>query len=102
MTAYSLQEWTAKAQQLSFPHNAFIAGAFRPALSGKTLDTVNPATGEVLAKLAACDTADVDYAVSEARNVFERGDWRLQAPRRAKAFCWHLRICLNSTAMNLR
>ena len=37
-----------------FRQQAFIDGHFRPAMSGKTFDTVNPATGAVLASVAAC------------------------------------------------
>jgi acyl-CoA reductase-like NAD-dependent aldehyde dehydrogenase len=60
-------EYAAIAKMMSFPENAFINGCFRPATSGKTFDTVNPATGEVLAKVAACDAADVDFAAAKAK-----------------------------------
>ena len=39
---------------------ALIAGEFAPAASGATFATINPATGEHLAEIAACDEADVD------------------------------------------
>ena len=37
-----------------------------PAKSGKTFETVNPATEEVIAKVAEGDAADVDLAVAAA------------------------------------
>jgi gamma-glutamyl-gamma-aminobutyraldehyde dehydrogenase len=48
-------EYKAIAADLQLPTNAFVDGAFRPAKSGKTFQTTNPATGEVLAEIAACD-----------------------------------------------
>jgi acyl-CoA reductase-like NAD-dependent aldehyde dehydrogenase len=45
---------------------------------------VNPANGEVLAQVAACDTRDIDAAVSSARAAFESGAWAGQSPRARK------------------
>ena len=53
----------------------FIGGEWVPAQSGKTFDTVNPATEEVIAQVAEGDKADVNLAVEAARNAFEQGDW---------------------------
>ena len=50
-----------------------IDGKWVEALSGKTFETVNPATGEVLARVAEADADDVDRAVKAARAAFERG-----------------------------
>src|SRR5262245_563294 len=54
------------------PKKLLINGQWVDALSGKTFDTVNPATGEVLARVAEADAADVDRAVTAARTTFER------------------------------
>ena len=54
---------------------AYIGGAFVPAASGETLETINPATGEHLADIAACGPEDVDRAVATARATFESGVW---------------------------
>jgi len=78
-------EYAAIAETLTFPSNAFINGAFRPAMSGKTFKTLNPATGKVLAEVAACEAADVDYAVEKAKEAFDDGRWRLRAPGERKA-----------------
>ena len=74
------EEYKAIAAGLDLSGNAFIDGAFRPAASGKTIPTVNPATGETLAQLAACDAADVDLAVARAKDAFDDGRWRKLAP----------------------
>ena len=78
-------EYAAIAADLSFSGNAFIDGGWRPAASGKTFATVNPATGKVLTEVAACDAADVDFAVGKARDAFDDGRWRLLAPAERKA-----------------
>ncbi len=78
-------EYAAIAQSISFPSNAFINGSFKPAVSGNTLATHNPATGAHLADIAACDSADVDYVVSKAKEAFEDGRWRLLPPGERKA-----------------
>jgi gamma-glutamyl-gamma-aminobutyraldehyde dehydrogenase len=77
-------EYAAIAETLSFSGNAFIDGAFRPAASGKTFPTLNPATGKVLTEVAACDAADVDFAVAKAKEAFDDGRWRLLAPGERK------------------
>ena len=56
-------------------HELYIDGRFVPARSGKTFDVINPATGEVFAKAAAGDAADIDLAVKAARKAFESGPW---------------------------
>jgi gamma-glutamyl-gamma-aminobutyraldehyde dehydrogenase len=52
---------------------AFIGGKFRPAVSKKTFDATNPATGDAIASVASCDAADVDLAAAAARQSFESG-----------------------------
>jgi len=73
-----------KAGQVRLPSEAFIDGAYRPAASGAVFDNVNPATGEIIGKVAACDAADVDAAVSAARRVFDDGTWSRAAPETRK------------------
>ncbi len=45
-------------------------------VDGGTFETFNPATGEVIAKVAAAGTADVDQAVKAARQALETGPWK--------------------------
>jgi gamma-glutamyl-gamma-aminobutyraldehyde dehydrogenase len=67
-----------------FRTQAFIDGAFRDAASGGTFATENPATGEVIAQVAAGDAADIDAAVRAARGAFEDGRWSRRAPAERK------------------
>ena len=48
-----------------------IGGAFVDAKSGRTFESRNPATGEVIANVAEADYADVDLAVAAARRAFD-------------------------------
>ena len=80
------EEYEAIARELQLPSGAVIDGKARPAQSGKTFETVNPATGDVLARIAACGKADVDLAVQKAREAFEAGVWsKLHPSQRKKA-----------------
>jgi gamma-glutamyl-gamma-aminobutyraldehyde dehydrogenase len=77
-------QYEAIAQRLVLPTQAFIDGAFRPALSGRTFQTTNPATGAKLADIAACSAEDVDLAVSRAREAFNDGRWSKLRPGERK------------------
>ena len=78
------QEYRAIAATMAIGGNAFIDGIGRPASSGETFTTTNPATGDELARVAACGKADVDLAVRKAREAFADGRWRNQAPAERK------------------
>ena len=73
-------EYKAIAAKLILPSNAFVDGAYRPAQSGRTFATANPATGKVLTNVAACDADDVDFAVLKAREAFNDGRWSRMHP----------------------
>ena len=68
----------------SGPLGLLIAGKQVPALSGKTFPTVNPATGEEIARLAEGGAEDVDLAVAAARRAFE-GPWSRWTPSQRQA-----------------
>ena len=51
-----------------------IGGQWVDAASGSTFETINPATGQVLARVAEGGEADIDRAVAAARRAFE-GPW---------------------------
>jgi gamma-glutamyl-gamma-aminobutyraldehyde dehydrogenase len=64
----------------NFPSQAFIGGELMDAASGATFDSLAPGSGELLAKVAACDAEDVDRAVGAARRAFDSGVWAEAAP----------------------
>lgn len=80
MDLLTQEEYKSIAANLTLPVNAFIDGGYRPAASGKTFESVNPATGEKLADIAACGQEDVDFAVLKAREAFEDGRWSRMHP----------------------
>ncbi|MDB5388390.1 MAG: NAD-dependent aldehyde dehydrogenase, partial [Planctomycetaceae bacterium] len=66
------------------PTKLLIDGKWRDALSGKTFETINPATEEKIADVAEGDSADVDLAVKAARKAFD-GPWsKLDARERGR------------------
>jgi aldehyde dehydrogenase (NAD+) len=65
-------------------YGLFVAGEFRPAADGRTFATINPATEEPLARVAAAGPADVDAAVCAARSAQEHVWSRLPGSERAK------------------
>ncbi|MBE1285517.1 MAG: aldehyde dehydrogenase family protein [Rhodobacteraceae bacterium] len=85
MTDLTFDAWKSRAAQLSFRGQAFIDGQFVDAASGKTFDSINPATGTVLAPVAECGEEDVDRAVAAGRKAFEDGRWSRMAPGDRKA-----------------
>ena len=60
----------------TFQTKMLIDGQWRDSASGKTFETVNPATEEVIAQVAEGDAADIDLAVKAARKAFDSGPWR--------------------------
>ena len=61
------------------PKRLLIGGRWERAASDRTFDTFNPATGEVLARLAEGGQEDIDRAVAAARRAFE-GQWSRWTP----------------------
>src|SRR5438552_196551 len=57
------------------PKRMLIGGKWVNAVSGKTFETINPATEQRLALVAEADGADVDAAVAAARRAFEAPSW---------------------------
>ena len=58
-----------------------IDGVWMNSQSGRTFETLNPATGEVIAKVAEGEKADIDKAVAAAQRAFEKGPWRKMSAR---------------------
>ena len=79
------EEYEAIAKDLALPLNAYINGKFAAPRSGNRMETINPATGEKLGDMANCGPDDVDYAVTKAREAFDRGEWSRMHPSERKA-----------------
>ncbi|CAI0386048.1 unnamed protein product [Linum tenue] len=71
---------------VTVPHTQLlINGKFVDAASGRTFQTLDPRTGELIANVAEGDAEDVNRAVAAARKAFDEGPWpRLPAFERQK------------------
>jgi len=85
MSDLTHKEWKARAEILSLRNQAFVNGKFVDAASGEVFDCINPATGQVLTQVSACDEEDVNRAVIAARAAFNSGSWSRTAPGERKA-----------------
>ena len=78
----------------------FIDGAFTPSSDGATFETINPATDEPLAQVAAGTPADVDRAVAAARAAYEK-DWRPLSPARRAAYIYRIARAISERSREL-
>ncbi len=76
--------WHDRAKALEIDGRAVIDGKRVWAKSGATFDDISPIDGRSLGPVARCDTADVDAAVTAARNAFEDRRWAGLAPAARK------------------
>ena len=63
----------------SRPYELLIGGSWRAGAEGRTFDTHNPATAQVLASVHEASAADVDAAVQAAHTAFQT-HWRRTTP----------------------
>jgi gamma-glutamyl-gamma-aminobutyraldehyde dehydrogenase len=83
-TLLTYNEYSVIAKNLTFSVDPFVNGNFSKPLSGNTMETINPATGDVLAIVAACGAQDVDAAVIVAQQAFDSGKWSRLHPNERK------------------
>jgi phenylacetaldehyde dehydrogenase len=71
----------APAVQIAGPKQLLIDGEWVEAASGRTFETIDPATEETLAEVAHGGAEDVERAVRAARRAFTHGsEWRRMSP----------------------
>lgn len=61
-------------------YQLLIDGKFVDAVSGRTFESLNPSTGDVLAHVAEGEAEDINLAVTAARRAFESGPWARMTP----------------------
>ncbi|MTV27868.1 aldehyde dehydrogenase family protein [Nitriliruptoraceae bacterium ZYF776] len=90
------------AEFLATERPLLIGDTWQPAASGRTFETRNPATGEVLARVAHGEAEDVDRAVAAARAAFEPGSaWRRTTPRQRQRLLWRMAELIDEHADEL-
>jgi gamma-glutamyl-gamma-aminobutyraldehyde dehydrogenase len=97
----SKEKYMKVAAALSLPTQAFINGEYVSAIDGNTMQSINPATGEVLAELSACNAADVDLAVANAKSAFDAGIWSQLHPSERKTAIAKLAKLIEQNALEL-
>src|SRR5947199_2014059 len=80
------------------PKKLFIGGRWVEAAGGETFETIDPATGEVLARVAEGGAEDIDRAVASARRSFNRGTWRELPPAERAKVLWKVGDMLEERA----
>lgn len=71
------------------PKRILIGGEWVEAKSGATYENINPATGEVICKVASAGAEEVDLAVATARRAFEK-HWAPMDPTARAALLYKL------------
>jgi acyl-CoA reductase-like NAD-dependent aldehyde dehydrogenase len=83
------------------PKLLLIGGKWVPARSGKTFETINPATEDVLAHVAEADQADVDEAVKAARRALEESTWPTLRPAERARLLFKIAELIDANAAEL-
>jgi phenylacetaldehyde dehydrogenase len=78
------------ADLATHPKRLLIGGEWVEAASGRTFETVNPATGEMLAEIAWGEAEDIDRAVRAARRAFDEGPWRKMTASDRGKLIWRI------------
>jgi acyl-CoA reductase-like NAD-dependent aldehyde dehydrogenase len=82
--------------------HGLLIGAERPAAAdGRTLATLDPATGRTIAEVAHAGVADVDRAVAAAREALEHGPWATLAAAERGRLIWALADAVDAHAEEL-
>lgn len=79
----------------------FIEGAFVDSVSGKTFESINPATNEPVATVAEGGTDEVDRAVVAARRAFDEGPWPRMSPPERKKILYRIADLIDDRAEEL-
>lgn len=72
----------------------YINGEWREAKTGETMESINPATGEIVGESQKSGLEDIKLAINNAKTAFETSDWRSNSSRRSDAlmqWAYHLK-----------
>ncbi|GAA4756884.1 aldehyde dehydrogenase family protein [Gordonia alkaliphila] len=87
----------AVADFVSRDRQLLIGGAWVDAASGEKFETVDPATGEVITRVAKGTAEDIDRAVAAARAAYE-GPWSRMKPNERERLIWKVGDILSERA----
>lgn len=72
------------------PSKLFICGRWEDSVCSRSVDVINPATGELVTTVPDADSSDVDRAVAAARASFEKKTWRGMDPSKRERILWNI------------
>ena len=75
-----------------------IGGEWVWSASGRTFETIDPATARPLTSVAHGDAADIDRAVRAARQAFDDGPWTRMKPNERERLLWRVGDILTERA----
>ncbi|MEX0706928.1 MAG: aldehyde dehydrogenase [Woeseia sp.] len=100
---HTLADWQSAAKRAlnAMDTRLYIDGRYVDAIDGGRFDTINPATGEMLASVSAAGANDVDQAVKAARKAFRSGTWSRMAPRERMGVLYRFTELIDADAERL-
>lgn len=98
MTAVATPLLSRVQDFISTDRPMLIGGQWVQANSGKTFETIDPATARPITSVAHGDASDVDRAVRAARTAFEDGPWARMKPNERERLLWRVGDLLNEYA----
>jgi phenylacetaldehyde dehydrogenase len=91
VTEQTDQAWERVQEFISSPGKLLIDGEWVPAASGRTFETLNPATEERLGEAAHGEKEDVERAIRAARRAFDYDSpWRRMSPSARGKLIWRI------------
>ena len=85
---------------LSEKHGPYIDGKWVNG-TGDPIDCINPASGQVFAKVNCASTADTESAIVAARRSFDVGTWRSKTPAERAKTLWKIADLIEENAILL-
>ena len=91
----------AAARFLKRAHKLFIGGEWVDSKSSKRIPVMDPATGKEISSVVDANAADIERAVTAARQAFEKGPWADMLPAEREALMWTLSNLIERNADEL-
>jgi len=81
-----IQAGPGRRAPLKAPHQIYIGGGWVNPTTSDRIDVIAPATEELFVRVAEAKEADIDRAVSSARQAFDQGPWPRLSHRERAAY----------------
>jgi len=73
-----------KKESLIYPSKIFINGKYQESKSNQVFENISPIDGKIINNISFAQQEDVDLAVKNARETFEKGSWSKADPSHRK------------------